>query len=111
MSADPILRPADAEQILSEIRENLAATPPGSGPVYFYPIAPIDTNTAEEDYLASNPGVPAAIQGGEHACALARALLSAARRGRRPCFPAPPSAPGAGPSPKPLSRQRSQWSN
>src|ERR1039458_1519997 len=64
MSADPILRPADAEQILSEIRENLAATPPGSGPVYLYPIAPIDTNTAEEDYLASNPDVAAAIQRG-----------------------------------------------
>jgi SAM-dependent methyltransferase len=106
MSADPILRPADAEQILSEIRENLAATPPGSGPVYLYPIAPIDTNTAEEDYLASNPDVAAAIQRGEHKSALDHWLLCGMREGRRSLFSAPPSATEAGPSSKPLSGQR-----
>src|SRR5260370_1038117 len=99
MRADPILRPADAVQILSEIRENLAALPPGAGPVYLYPIAPIDTSTAEEDYLASNPDVAESIRRGEYKSALDHWLMCGMREGRRSLFSVPP------PSAKLLSAQ------
>lgn len=100
MAADPTLRPADAEQILSQIRDNLAAPRPGSGPLYWYPIAPSGTSAAEDDYLDSNPDVVAAIQRGEYQSALDHWLYCGVHEGRRSLFAAPPRATAAGPSAK-----------
>jgi SAM-dependent methyltransferase len=105
MPADSTLRPADAEQILSDIRANLAAPLPGPGPVYFYPTAPIDTRTAEDDYLASNPDVAAAIARGEHKSALDHWLTCGMREGRQSLFSAPPTSDAA-PSAEAPSGQR-----
>src|SRR5580704_8716219 len=98
MPSDTMLRPTDAEQILSEIRETLASPAPGAGPLYLYPIAPIDTRTAEQDYLASNPDVVEAIQRGEYKSALDHWLLCGMGEGRRSLFSEPPRGTEAGPS-------------
>ena len=99
-----MLLPAEAEQILRDIRENMAAPLPGSGPVCFYPTATMDTRAAEEHYLASNPDVAAAIQRGEHTSGLDHWLLFGMREGRQSLFSAPSPA-AAGPSAKLLSGQ------